>query len=105
MQLRCARDWNNPRLLRQQPSERDLSRRRLLPFSNGAKQINQGLIRLERLRREAREGAAEVGFIEGRFLVHLPREEALAQRAVGNEADSELFKGRYHLHRKSVAEG
>ena len=30
-----------------------------------AEQIDQGLIRLQRLRREAREGAAEVGAVEG----------------------------------------
>ena len=66
MQLRGAWDWNNPRLLGQQPGERDLSGCRLLPFGDPAEQINQGLIRLERLRREAREGAAEVGAVEGR---------------------------------------
>src|SRR6266568_2176125 len=97
MQLRCSRDWNDPRLLGQQPCQRDLSRRRLLPFSNSAKQINQCLIRLERLRREARQHAAEVGTVEGRFLVYLPREKPLAQRTVGNEADAEFFEGRYHF--------
>jgi hypothetical protein len=34
-----ARYWTDPRLLSQQPSERDLSRRGLLPFCNLAKQI------------------------------------------------------------------
>jgi hypothetical protein len=47
--------WNNPRLLGKQPSERDLSRRRLLRFCDLAKQINQGLIRLPSPRRKARE--------------------------------------------------
>ena len=65
MQLRRARDGNNPRLLRQQPRQRDLRGGRLLPCRDAAEQINQGLIRLERLRREAREGAAEVGAVEG----------------------------------------
>src|ERR1700677_693721 len=34
MQLRCARDRNNPRLLRQQPREGNLSGRCILVFSN-----------------------------------------------------------------------
>ena len=62
-----------------------------------AEQIDQGLIRLESLRREARQGAAEVGAVERRVFVDLAREEALAQRAVRHEADAEFLKGRYHL--------
>ena len=34
---------------------------------------------LERFRREARERAAEVRAVEGRFLVNLPREKTLAR--------------------------
>ena len=45
LQLRRAWDWNDPRLLRKQTSERDLSRGRLLPLCDLAKQVNQGLIR------------------------------------------------------------
>ena len=77
MQLRSAWDRNNPRLLGKQPSERDLGRCRLLTFCDAAEQVNQGLIRLESLRREARQGAAEVGAVEGRFFIDLAREEAL----------------------------
>ncbi len=54
MQLRGAWDWYNPRLLGQQPRERDLSRCRLLSFPDAGEQINEGLIRLESLRRETR---------------------------------------------------
>src|ERR1039457_4454310 len=97
MQLRGARDWNNPRFLDQQPGERDLSQCRFLPLTDFAEQINQGLVRFERLRRETRESAAEVGAVKGRFLIHLARQEALAQRAIGNEADSEFFESRYHF--------
>ena len=43
--------------------------------------VDQGLIRLESLRREARQDAAEVGAVELRVLVHLAREKALAHRA------------------------
>src|ERR1039458_1045491 len=42
-QLRCARNGNNPWLLRQQPGERDLSRGRLHPRSEGVEQIHPGL--------------------------------------------------------------
>jgi len=38
-----------------------------------AEQINQHLICLECLRREARKRTAEIGIVEGRFLVDLPR--------------------------------
>ena len=62
-----------------------------------AEQIDQGLIRFPRLRREARDDVAEVGTVERRVLVDLPREEALAQRAVGNEADPEFLEGRQHF--------
>ena len=41
MQLRCARDRNDPWLLCEQPGERDLSRCRLLLFRECPEQINQ----------------------------------------------------------------
>ena len=82
VQLGGAWDRNNPRLLGEQPSERDLGRRRPFPLCDAAQQIDQGLIRLESLGREARQGAAEVGAVEGRVLIDLAGEEALAQRAV-----------------------
>ena len=97
MQLRGARDRNNPRLLSEQPDERDLCRGRLLPLGDAAEEGDQGLIRLERLRREPRQRAAEVGAVEGRFLIHLAREKAPAQRAIGNKADSEFLNGRNHF--------
>ena len=62
-----------------------------------AEQIDQSLIRLEGLRREARERAAEVGTVELRIFVDLARKEALAQRAVRNKADSEFLKRRVLL--------
>src|SRR5207237_4357852 len=97
MQLRGAWDGNDPGLLGQQPRERDLSRSRLLTLCDAAEQINQGLIRLESFRREAREGATEVGTVEGRVFVNLAREEALAQRTVRHEAYPEFLEGRYHF--------
>src|ERR1039457_2697776 len=94
MQLCGAWDRYNPRLLGQQPRKCDLSRCRLLPFRDSAEQINERLIRLESLRREARQRAAEVGTVELRIFVDLAREEALAQGAVRDKADSEFLKGR-----------
>ena len=46
---------------------------------------------------EAGDRAAEVGAVEGRGLVDLPREEALAERAERHEADPELLEGRQDL--------
>src|SRR5947209_11826819 len=97
VQLRGARNRHDPRLLCEQPSERDLSGRRLLPLRDLAEQINQRLIRLPCLRREAREEVAEVRAVEGRVLVHLACEEALAEWAVGHEADTEFLAGRNHF--------
>src|SRR5579872_707198 len=97
MQLCGAWDRHDPRLLRQKPCQCYLGRRRLLPLPNFTEQINQRLVRLERLRCEAREGAAEVGAVEGHFLVHLPREKTPAQWAVGYQADAEFSEGWYHF--------
>ena len=46
VQLRCARNGNDPRLLREQPRERDLSRRRLLAVRDRLQQVDDRLIRL-----------------------------------------------------------
>jgi len=94
MKLRRPGDWNDPRLLRKQPSERDLSRCRLLPFCDVGKQINQGLIRFSSLWGKARDDVAEIGAIELRILGDLAREEALTKRAKWNESDPEFLKGR-----------
>src|SRR5579863_1300752 len=55
-----ARDWNDPRLLRQQPSQRDLSRCCLFLFGDSAQQIHQCMIRLAVLRCKSWERAPEV---------------------------------------------
>jgi hypothetical protein len=41
----------------------------MFTFRNLVKQINQGLIGLQRFRREARQRAAEVGAIKGSVLI------------------------------------
>jgi len=68
MQLRGCPGSAQSRLLGQQPRERDLGRCCFLSFCDSAEKINQGLIRLERLRREAGESASKIGAVEGRVL-------------------------------------
>ena len=68
-----------------------------LRSSDASEQVDQRPVRLPGLRREAGDGVAEVGAVEGGVLVDLAGEVALAQRAEGNEADSELFERRDDL--------
>ena len=69
----------------------------LLPLRDPGEQLDQGLVRFACLRREARDGVAEVGAVEARVLVDRAGQEALAQRAEGHEADPELLERRQHL--------
>src|SRR5512147_2651771 len=91
MQLRGARDRNDPWLLGEQPGERDLGRCCLLAFGNLPKQMDQSLIRFPGFRRKSWKDVAEVGAVECRVFVHLSREEASAQRTKRNEADPEFL--------------
>src|SRR5207249_2644872 len=88
---------NDPWLLRQQPRERDLRGCRLLAFCELRQPLDKREICLAVLRRETRDNVAEIGAVERRVLVDLPREEALAQRAERNEADSQRLKCGQHL--------
>src|SRR5215217_5702315 len=69
MQLRGAGDRHDPRLLRQQPGERDLRRGRPLAGRNLTKQIDESLVCLAGLRREPRNDIAKVLAVERRGLV------------------------------------
>ena len=64
MQFCGAGDRNDPRLPGQQPGDRDLGRRRLLPGSQLAEQIDHRLVRLSGLRRKTRYDVAEVRLVE-----------------------------------------
>src|SRR5437762_1351258 len=97
MQLRRAWNWNNPRLLSKQPSQRDLSRRSFLSFCNLAQQINQRLVHFSGLGRKSGERIAEVGAVERCVFIDLARQEAFAERTVWNEADSQFLESRYHF--------
>src|SRR5206468_6784835 len=96
-QLPGSWNGNDPRSLGEKPSECDLSRRRLLASCDPPKQIHKRLIRFPSLRCEARQAVSEVGTVERRVLVDRARQEASAERAIGNETDSEFLEGRQQL--------
>ena len=84
--------------LRQQPGERDLRRDvHFLRRRKLAEQIDQRLVCPACLRGEARHDVAEIGAVERRILADRAGEKALAQRAEGDEANSEFFERRQHL--------
>ncbi len=94
VELGRAGDRHEPRLSGEDPGQGNLRRSRLLSLPDGGQEINQGLIGLSCLRREARERAPEVRAVELRVLVDRAGEEALAQRAEGHEADAQLLERR-----------
>ena len=96
-ELRGSRDCNDPRLLGKELGDSDLCRRHFPPFSDAGEQINQRLIRLASLRRESRKDVTEVRTVGRSVLVEPSREVALAESAIGNEADSEFLERRQHL--------
>ena len=75
----------------------DLRGRGFLALRDLAEQLDQRLIGFASLGGEARERGAEVGAVELGGGVDLAGEEALAQRAPGNEADAEFFEHRQHF--------
>jgi len=93
MELGCAGDWNDPRLLREQPGEGNLRGRGVFSAAQFCEQIDHGLVGLQGFRREAGQGTAEVVAGECGALVDLAGEEAFAEWAVGDEADAEFFEG------------
>ena len=66
-------------------------------FAIVAEQVDQRLVRLESLRRKARQRAAEIGAVEFRVFVDLAGQEALAKRAIRHEADPEFLERGYHF--------
>src|SRR6266852_3508654 len=95
-QLRCARYRNDPRLLRKEPGECDLGRSYFPLRCKRTHQINQSLVRFAILRAETRHAAAEIGAIELCVRVDLASQEAFAQRAERNEANSKLLQRGHH---------
>src|SRR5579864_4937241 len=97
VQLRRAGDRNEPRLLREDPCEGDLRSRCALSLRNLLEQLDEGAVRSQRLRVEARNGASEIRRLEGLVDVDLPGEESLAEWAERNESDLELVERRDDL--------
>src|SRR5262245_14598303 len=95
-ELRRAGDGNNPRLLRQQPCKRDLRGRGLLLCCKFSNHIHQGLVGLAIVLTESRYRVAEVGAVEFRLGVDLPRQETLSKRTERNETNAEFLKRRHH---------
>jgi hypothetical protein len=88
MKFRCSRDRHNPRLLGDQPRQRDLSFGRLLLLCNSAEFIDQRLVSLSSFGRKARNDVTEVCLIELRLVGDRPRQEPLTERAERNESDT-----------------
>src|SRR6266481_851303 len=97
MDLRRARDRNDPGFLGKQPGECDLGARHVLLGRNFAEHVDEGLVRLASLRSKARDDVAKVLAVEARALVDRTREEALAERAERNEADPQFLKSWQNL--------
>src|SRR5277367_2607382 len=92
-----ARDRNDPRFLRQQPSERDLRRGGPLSRGDAGQAIDQRAVGFARVFGEPRNAAAEVGGVECRSLVDLACEKSLAEWAEGDEADPQFLEHRHDI--------
>src|SRR3954454_9652040 len=77
LELGGAGDRNDPWFAGKKPGQRDLRRGGLSGFRQLLEEIDQGLVRLARRRREARNDIAEVGAVERGRLVDRPGEKAL----------------------------
>jgi hypothetical protein len=69
-----------------------MSRCRLLPICDLAKQINQGLVGPASLSCKARNDVTEMGLVERRALIDLSRKETLPQRTEWNQSDTENLR-------------
>src|SRR5688572_12291148 len=90
-------DWNDPRLLRQEPCQRDLSGRCLLSFCPFFQKLNDLQVVGQVLRRETGFDAANVALRKSCILVDRAREETHADWAPRNEADAQLLAQRDDL--------
>src|SRR5271170_8409756 len=71
-------DRNDPRFLGEQPCQRDLSRRRIVPRGDMAEEIDDWLVGLPSIGSKAREPGANVGSGKGHCGINRRREEALS---------------------------
>ncbi len=92
VQLGRAGDRHDPRLLRQQPGQRDLRRRRAFLRRDSSDGIDQALIGGAGLGRKARHDVAEIVGAEGRVGVDGSGQKPLAERAERHESDAQVFE-------------
>src|SRR5579862_7870994 len=104
MQLGGSWNRHNPWLLRQQPGECNLCRRRAFAFCDGLDQLDQGHVDLASLRREPRNHIPKVGRIELRVLVDFAGEESSAEWAERHKADSKFLQRRQKLSFRPTVE-
>src|SRR5438445_102697 len=97
------RNRDNPRLLREQPRERDLRRRRAFPLRDPLHEVDHYHVCRTGVRGEARRYAAKVFRVERRRRVDRSGEKASAQRTERNEADAKLLARRQHAVALRVA--
>src|SRR5688500_10032489 len=77
LELGRAGDRNDPPLLREEPRECDLRRRRALSRGDRGEQLDEHAVRLARLALESRERRAEVALVEVRRRVDASGKKAL----------------------------
>src|SRR5215468_9312356 len=77
----------------EQPGERDLCRSRFLLLRESVNHGDQSLISFAVFRRKSRHMVAEIILLELRVFADFSREKASAERAEGNESDSEFLEG------------
>jgi hypothetical protein len=98
MQLGCAWNRNDPRLLGKQPSKRELSRCHLPLFREFAEQINQRLVSFTVLRVKAWDGVAEIRLSNFVFSLILPVRKPLPTTL--NRRDREFDRELWILSKK-----
>src|SRR5271165_2674314 len=96
-ELAGAGDRDDPRLLREEPGQRDLGRGGIQPPGDPRDQVDHGLVRCAGTGGEPRNAVAEVACVECCRGVDRAGEESLAQRAERDEPDAELRKRRDDL--------
>src|SRR5690606_11658680 len=84
--------------------ERDLPGRSLFPLGPALRQLHQGQVVREVLRRESWLDGADVTRREPRVRVNRTGEELHAERAPGHEADTEFLTRWDHLRFRSAPE-
>src|SRR5664279_358323 len=92
-----ARNRHYPRLLRQEPGQRQLSARHVLAGRDDCQHIHQSAIGLAGLRREARNDVAKVGTVKNRVLIDLAGEKSPPERTERHKANAQFLERRQNL--------